>query len=221
MLGRETFADDVEWTDGWPVLTGHLEPAPAGRRSRRTSTGESSRRRGSAARLARGGRGPRGRRLAGVRPRRSRCSSGVVRSTCPHGCGRSSRSGGSAGCRCGSTRGTPSTSPCSDGRVRGCGRSATYGTSSGRRPARRRRARGPPGPTSRTILDRARSRHVIAGVVEGGAVQGARLGRRPLPLDRGGGRDDRPDGRGGVPRRQPSSLRSFHYVGADDPAALS
>ncbi|GAB3309234.1 glycoside hydrolase family 43 protein [Geodermatophilus aquaeductus] len=27
VLGRETFADDVEWRDGWPVVTGHLEPA--------------------------------------------------------------------------------------------------------------------------------------------------------------------------------------------------
>jgi xylan 1,4-beta-xylosidase len=27
VLGRETFADDVEWEDGWPVLTGHVEPA--------------------------------------------------------------------------------------------------------------------------------------------------------------------------------------------------
>jgi len=26
VLGRETFADDVAWTDGWPVLTGHVEP---------------------------------------------------------------------------------------------------------------------------------------------------------------------------------------------------
>jgi xylan 1,4-beta-xylosidase len=27
VLGRETFADEVAWTDGWPVLTGHVEPA--------------------------------------------------------------------------------------------------------------------------------------------------------------------------------------------------
>ena len=27
MLGRETFADEVVWDDGWPVLTGHVEPA--------------------------------------------------------------------------------------------------------------------------------------------------------------------------------------------------
>ena len=27
VLGRETFADEVVWTDGWPVLTGHVEPA--------------------------------------------------------------------------------------------------------------------------------------------------------------------------------------------------
>jgi beta-xylosidase len=27
VLGRETFADDVVWEDGWPVLTGHLDPA--------------------------------------------------------------------------------------------------------------------------------------------------------------------------------------------------
>jgi hypothetical protein len=27
VLGRETFADDVVWTDGWPVLTGHVEPS--------------------------------------------------------------------------------------------------------------------------------------------------------------------------------------------------
>ena len=26
VLGRETFADEVVWTDGWPVLTGHVEP---------------------------------------------------------------------------------------------------------------------------------------------------------------------------------------------------
>jgi hypothetical protein len=32
VLGRETFADEVVWDDGWPVLTGHLEPAlPADR----------------------------------------------------------------------------------------------------------------------------------------------------------------------------------------------
>lgn len=29
VLGRETFADEVEWADGWPVLTKHLEPAGA------------------------------------------------------------------------------------------------------------------------------------------------------------------------------------------------
>src|SRR5947209_5814941 len=29
VLGRETFADEVTWTDGWPVLTGHLEPVRA------------------------------------------------------------------------------------------------------------------------------------------------------------------------------------------------
>ena len=28
-LGRETFLDDVVWDDGWPTLTGHLEPVPA------------------------------------------------------------------------------------------------------------------------------------------------------------------------------------------------
>jgi xylan 1,4-beta-xylosidase len=27
VLGRETFADEVVWQDGWPVLTAHLEPA--------------------------------------------------------------------------------------------------------------------------------------------------------------------------------------------------
>jgi hypothetical protein len=27
VLGRETFADEVVWADGWPVLTGHVEPA--------------------------------------------------------------------------------------------------------------------------------------------------------------------------------------------------
>jgi len=27
VLGRETFADEVVWTDGWPVLTAHVEPA--------------------------------------------------------------------------------------------------------------------------------------------------------------------------------------------------
>jgi xylan 1,4-beta-xylosidase len=27
VLGRETFADDVVWEDGWPVLAGHVEPA--------------------------------------------------------------------------------------------------------------------------------------------------------------------------------------------------
>ncbi|MGY1812362.1 family 43 glycosylhydrolase [Blastococcus sp. SYSU D00820] len=27
VLGRETFADDVAWVDGWPVVTGHVEPA--------------------------------------------------------------------------------------------------------------------------------------------------------------------------------------------------
>jgi xylan 1,4-beta-xylosidase len=26
VLGRETFADEVTWEDGWPVLTGHLQP---------------------------------------------------------------------------------------------------------------------------------------------------------------------------------------------------
>jgi xylan 1,4-beta-xylosidase len=26
VLGRETFADEVVWQDGWPVLTGHIEP---------------------------------------------------------------------------------------------------------------------------------------------------------------------------------------------------
>ena len=29
VLGRETFADEVVWTDGWPVLTGHVEPSAA------------------------------------------------------------------------------------------------------------------------------------------------------------------------------------------------
>jgi xylan 1,4-beta-xylosidase len=27
VLGREVFADEVSWVDGWPVLTGHIEPA--------------------------------------------------------------------------------------------------------------------------------------------------------------------------------------------------
>jgi xylan 1,4-beta-xylosidase len=27
VLGRETFADEVVWKDGWPALTGHIEPA--------------------------------------------------------------------------------------------------------------------------------------------------------------------------------------------------
>ena len=32
VLGRETFADEVVWSDGWPVLTGHVDPAlPADR----------------------------------------------------------------------------------------------------------------------------------------------------------------------------------------------
>ena len=29
VLGRETFADEVAWEDGWPVLTGHVEPEPS------------------------------------------------------------------------------------------------------------------------------------------------------------------------------------------------
>jgi xylan 1,4-beta-xylosidase len=29
VLGRETFADEVVWEDGWPVLAGHLEPESA------------------------------------------------------------------------------------------------------------------------------------------------------------------------------------------------
>ncbi|SFF87431.1 glycoside hydrolase family 43 protein [Blastococcus tunisiensis] len=29
VLGRETFADDVVWEDGWPVLAGHVEPSTA------------------------------------------------------------------------------------------------------------------------------------------------------------------------------------------------
>jgi xylan 1,4-beta-xylosidase len=29
VLGRETFADEVAWEDGWPVLSGHIEPAVA------------------------------------------------------------------------------------------------------------------------------------------------------------------------------------------------
>jgi hypothetical protein len=29
VLGRETFADEVTWDDGWPVLTEHVEPAAA------------------------------------------------------------------------------------------------------------------------------------------------------------------------------------------------
>jgi len=29
VLGRETFADEVVWEDGWPVLTAHVEPALA------------------------------------------------------------------------------------------------------------------------------------------------------------------------------------------------
>lgn len=29
VLGRETFADDVVWQDGWPVLAGHLDPPAA------------------------------------------------------------------------------------------------------------------------------------------------------------------------------------------------
>jgi xylan 1,4-beta-xylosidase len=29
VLGRETFADEVVWEDGWPVVTGHIEPAAA------------------------------------------------------------------------------------------------------------------------------------------------------------------------------------------------
>jgi hypothetical protein len=30
VLGRETFADEVAWEDGWPVLTGHIEPTGDG-----------------------------------------------------------------------------------------------------------------------------------------------------------------------------------------------
>ena len=41
VLGRETFADEVVWEDGWPVLTGHVEPAcRRTSRSPRTSTGD-------------------------------------------------------------------------------------------------------------------------------------------------------------------------------------
>ncbi|MGY1715005.1 family 43 glycosylhydrolase [Geodermatophilus sp. SYSU D01106] len=29
VLGRETFADEIGWRDGWPVVTGHVEPATA------------------------------------------------------------------------------------------------------------------------------------------------------------------------------------------------
>jgi xylan 1,4-beta-xylosidase len=29
VLGRETYADEVVWKDGWPVLSGHIEPAVA------------------------------------------------------------------------------------------------------------------------------------------------------------------------------------------------
>jgi hypothetical protein len=41
VLGRETFADDVVWEDGWPVLAGRLEPAaPADRAFGEQLTGE-------------------------------------------------------------------------------------------------------------------------------------------------------------------------------------
>ena len=66
MLGRETFADEVVWTDGWPVLTGHLEPARRGPPVTEELDGDAlppswvgaapgSRRRSSRARTAAGG----------------------------------------------------------------------------------------------------------------------------------------------------------------------
>ncbi|MER7555598.1 family 43 glycosylhydrolase [Nocardioides sp. NPDC126508] len=30
VLGRETYADDVEWHDGWPRITTHIDPSPDG-----------------------------------------------------------------------------------------------------------------------------------------------------------------------------------------------
>ena len=52
-------------------------------------------------------------------------------------------------------------------------------------------------------------------------VHRARRGRRPLPVDRGRRRDDRPHDRRRLQRGDVVLLRSFEYVGADDPGALA
>ena len=62
---------------------------------------------------------------------------------------------------------------------------------------------------------------VVAGIADGDVFTELGRRRRPLPLHRGRRRHDRPDGRRHRAVDGSVLIRSFEYVGADDPAVLS
>ena len=224
VLGRETFADEVVWADGWPVLTGHVEPACRRHRSPRARPARAAAVLGGGEPLAVGGRRRDGRRLAGDRGghgepvfvgRRQEHLYARVRARLD-------------------VDGTGGLSvridPAARGGPRGAGRPRAGGVGGRRHPARARR--GGPARRRRAGDPAAAGRDAAAsssGAVRTSSSPGSSDGDRFTELGRVDGRYLSTEVAGGMTGRMLGVavsdgsvlVRSFEYVGADDPAALS